>query len=70
MFALRLDPEIEDKLTKLAKKTGRSKSHYAKLAIERFLEDCADYLLAVKRLEESDELISLKEMKKRLGLSV
>jgi RHH-type transcriptional regulator, rel operon repressor / antitoxin RelB len=39
MLALRLPVEIEKRLDSLAKKTGRSKSFYAREAILRHLED-------------------------------
>ncbi|MGH9368791.1 MAG: TraY domain-containing protein, partial [Thermoanaerobaculia bacterium] len=38
MLALRLPPKVEKRLEALARKTGRTKSHYAKLAIVEFLE--------------------------------
>ena len=43
MLALRLRAEIEQRLDALAKKTGRSKSYYAREAILRQLEDIEDY---------------------------
>ena len=53
----------------LAKATGRSKSYYAKKAIEEYLEEREDYLLAISRLEDpTDEVISLDEIRRRLGL--
>lgn len=71
MLALRLSPEIEKRLEALARKTGRSKSYYAKRAIIEFLEDHEDYLLALgmlERLEHGESTISLEELEKRLGL--
>ena len=71
MLALRLPPEIEQRLEALAKKTGRSKSYYAKRAIVEFIEDQEDYLLALaalERLERGETTISLEELEKRLGL--
>ena len=50
MLALRLPPEIEQRLDALAKKTGRSKSYYAREAILRQIEDIEDYYLARRRL--------------------
>jgi hypothetical protein len=44
MLALRLPPEIEARLDALAKKTGRSKSYYAREAILRQIKDIEDYL--------------------------
>ena len=39
---LRLPPEIEARLDALARKTGRSKSYYAREAILRQIEDIED----------------------------
>jgi len=52
MLAIRLPPEIEARLEKLAKATGRSKTYYAREAIEEHLADLEDIYLAEKRLEE------------------
>ncbi len=69
MLAIRLPKEVEDKLTALAKKTGRSKTFYATQAILEHLADIEDYYLAVTRLENGLPGISLAEMEKRLGLA-
>jgi RHH-type rel operon transcriptional repressor/antitoxin RelB len=50
MLALRLPPEIEKRLDALARKTGRTKSFYAREAIVRQIEDIEDYYLAKRRL--------------------
>ncbi|HUY14638.1 MAG TPA: ribbon-helix-helix domain-containing protein [Terriglobia bacterium] len=63
-----MEPELEAKLEKLAKKTGRSKSYYAKEAIRQFLEDREDYLLGLAVLERKEPTISLEELERRLGL--
>lgn len=68
MLALRLPPEIEQRLEKLAQKTGRTKSYYAKKAITEFLQDEEDYLLALTRLEKNNPRISLEEVERQLGL--
>ncbi len=68
MLALRLSPEIEQRLEKLAQKTGRTKSYYAKKAITEFLQDEEDYLLALTRLEKGNPRISLEEVERQLGL--
>jgi RHH-type rel operon transcriptional repressor/antitoxin RelB len=46
MLAIRLDAEIEARLSALAKKTGRTKTFYAKQAILEHLEDMEDLYLA------------------------
>lgn len=68
MLAVRLPNVLEQKLDNLTKKTGRSKSYYVRQAIEQFLEEREDYLLAVARLEEKNPRITINEMEKRLGL--
>lgn len=52
MLAIRLPKEIEDRLTVLAKITGRTKTFYAKEAILTHLDDLEDIYLAEKRVEE------------------
>ena len=68
MLALRLPNDLEKRLDALAKKTGRSKSYYARLAIEEFLQDQEDYLLAINRLEKDLPGIPIDEVERRLGL--
>ena len=46
MLALRLKPELENRLEALAQKTGRTKTFYATKAIEQQLDDMEDYYLA------------------------
>ena len=50
MLALRLPPEIEARLDALAKRTGRTKSYYAREAILEHLEDLEDYYIAEDRI--------------------
>ena len=68
MLAVRLDPETEDKLNRLAHETGRSKSYYVKQAIENFLEEREDYLLALAVLERDEPRRPIAEVRKELGL--
>jgi RHH-type transcriptional regulator, rel operon repressor / antitoxin RelB len=46
MLALRLPPDIEARLEAVAKRTGRTKSFYAREAILEYLEDLEDLYLA------------------------
>jgi RHH-type rel operon transcriptional repressor/antitoxin RelB len=68
MLAIRLDPEIESRLERLAKKTGRTKTYYAREAILEHLEDLEDIYLASHRLEERAKTYSAAEVKHELGL--
>jgi len=63
MLAVRLDPDMEEELNKLSKETGRSKSYYVKQAIENYLEDREDYLLALSVLEKKEPRKSIKEVR-------
>lgn len=69
MLAIRLTPDIEKRLEALAKKTGRSKTYYAREAIMEHLEDMEDYYLALARVEKNLPALNLEEMEKRLGLA-
>ena len=63
MLALRLPAEIEARLDALAKRTGRTKSYYARQAILEHLEDIEDAHLADERIRtDTGERISLEEM--------
>jgi RHH-type rel operon transcriptional repressor/antitoxin RelB len=68
MLTVGLPPRLEARLNRLAKRTGRTKAYYARKAIEDFLEDQEDYLIALSRLEEKLPGIPLEEVVKRLGL--
>jgi RHH-type rel operon transcriptional repressor/antitoxin RelB len=65
MLALRLPPDIEKRLAALAKKTGRTKSFYAREAILQHLEDLEDGYLALQRLQANEPRISLEDLRKR-----
>jgi len=45
MLAIRLSPDIEERLDQLSKKTGRTKTYYAREAIVEYLDDLEDYYL-------------------------
>ncbi len=67
MLIVRLSPELEARLNKLAKRTGRPKAYYAKRAIAEFLDEQEDYLIAASRLEDQIPSISLDKVVKRRG---
>jgi len=68
MLAIRLDQEIEDRLTQLAHKTGRTKTFYARQAILEHLEDLEDAHLALDRLKRPERIYSAAEVKRALEL--
>ncbi len=70
MLAVRLDPDLEARLTAVAKRTGRSKSYYARQAIEDKIEELEDIAAAeeVLRTYDPTKNVSLAEVRRRLGL--
>ena len=69
MLAIRLSPEIENRLERLAKKTGRTKTFYAREAILEHLEDLEDIYLISKRLERPAKTHSAEEVKHEPDIS-
>jgi RHH-type rel operon transcriptional repressor/antitoxin RelB len=72
MLAIRLPQSVEKRLEKLARRTGRTKSFYAREAIVQHLEDLEDLYLAERALERirngEDNAIPLEEVMKRHGM--
>jgi RHH-type rel operon transcriptional repressor/antitoxin RelB len=63
MLAIRLPADIEKRLDDLAKKTGRTKTFYARQAILEHLEDLEDIYLAEKILaDDKAEWVGLEEV--------
>jgi len=69
VIAVRLPPQVEKRLARLARRTGRSKTYYVREAILQHLDDLEEYYLAVRRLEENLPGIPLEEVERRLGLA-
>lgn len=72
MLAIRLPDSIEKRLTKLAKRTGRTKTFYAREAILRYIEDLEDIYDAERAWERilsgKDKTIPLEDVMKRYGM--
>ena len=70
MLAIRLDDEIEKRLARLAEKTGRTKTFYARAAILAHLDDLEDFYLAEERMRDfrAGDAIPLADLKVELGL--
>ena len=68
MLAIRLDPQTEKRLDALAKKTGRTKTFYAREAILEHLEDLEDVYLAKQSLKRGGRIYTADEIKGELGL--
>lgn len=67
MLALRLPRDIEERLAELARKTGRTKSYYAREAILAHLDDLEDAYIARSRLKSDRARVSLEELETELG---
>jgi RHH-type rel operon transcriptional repressor/antitoxin RelB len=68
MFSLRLKPETESRLERLAKKTGRTKSSHVREAIEEHLAELELAYLALSRKKKPGKTYSADEIKRALGL--
>ena len=72
MLAIRLPADIEERLERLAERTGRTKTFHAREAILRHLEDLEDVYLAEQRLVElragRSRTFTLDEVARELGL--
>lgn len=70
MLAVRLDADLESRLTAVAKRTGRSKSFYARQAIEEKIEELEDIALLEEALRDPDagQRVSLEDVIRELGL--
>jgi RHH-type transcriptional regulator, rel operon repressor / antitoxin RelB len=72
MLAIRLPPEIEARLAELARRTGRTKSFYAREAILHHLDKLEDLYLAESRFEDlregRSESVPLNDLIRRYGV--
>ncbi len=72
MLAIRLPATLEKRLDRLAKRTGRTKTYYAREAILQYLDDLEDIYLAEKELEAvrsgRSRTVPLEKIMRRYGL--
>jgi RHH-type transcriptional regulator, rel operon repressor / antitoxin RelB len=72
MLAIRLPATIEKRLDHLAKRTGRTKTYYAREAILQYLDDLEDVYLAEKELQAvrsgRSRTVPLGKIMRRYGL--
>ena len=54
MLAIRLSKEMEARMNRLAKRTGRTKTFYARQALEEHIGDLEDLYVAEARLADID----------------
>lgn len=67
-ISLRVPDDIHEMLEEIAEDTDRSKSYIILKAIAKYLDEYAEYQIALDRLnDKDDEIVSSKEMRKKLA---
>jgi len=67
--SIRLPDDMADTLKSLSETIDRSKAYIIKKALQAYLEDYSDYLIAQERLnDKNDKVISCDEMRELIGL--
>lgn len=64
----RISEELDQWLSMLAKETDRNKGYIIRKAIENYIEEKADLLIALSRIEKNEETISIDELRKKYDL--
>jgi len=68
-ITVRVPDNLVDQLDELAVSLERSRAYLVKKAMEMYLSEYAEYLIAVERLrDKDDDIISSQEMKNLLGI--
>ena len=70
MLALRLPADLEKRLDDLARRTGRTKSFYAREAIAEHLADLEDAYLAEQRLRDNPEFVEFDDVLRDLNIEL
>lgn len=67
--SVRLPDELSDQLEQLSEEIHRNKTYIITSALQKYLDEYADYQVALDRLrDKDDQIISSEEMRKSLGL--
>jgi RHH-type rel operon transcriptional repressor/antitoxin RelB len=62
--SIRLPDDMADSLKSLSETIDRSKAYIIKKALQAYLEDYSDYLIALERLnDKNDKVVSSEEMR-------
>lgn len=67
MLAVDLSKDLDARLERLSRRTGKPKAEYIQ-AVAEFIEDLEDAAIAEERLRENLPPISADEMERRLAL--
>ncbi|OGO95491.1 MAG: anti-toxin [Coxiella sp. RIFCSPHIGHO2_12_FULL_44_14] len=68
MLAVRLPDDVEKRLDRLSKKTGRTKTYYVREAVLEHLEELEDIYFSLERLEKPEKRWSLEGLEKEADL--
>lgn len=69
VFTMRLPEELSSELDELARTLDRPRSYLIRKALEEYIEEYEDYLIALERWnDKNDEIISGKNLRDALGL--
>jgi predicted DNA-binding protein len=69
-ITVRVPDNLANQIDELAVSLERSRAYLVKKAVEMYLSEYADYLIALERLrDKDDDIISAKEMRHSLGIS-
>jgi RHH-type transcriptional regulator, rel operon repressor / antitoxin RelB len=68
MIAVHLPHDIDERLSALARETGRTKTTLAREAILEYIDDLEDAYLAEARARKNRKTISLEGVERQLGL--
>jgi len=67
--SIRLPDDMADTLKSLSETIDRSKAYIIKKALQAYLEDYSDYLIAQERLnDKNDRVVSSEEIRVLIGL--
>jgi len=73
MINFRVDEAINDRLERMARLTGRTKTWYIREAVSEYLDDMEDIYLAdqvMERVEQGEENVhALEDLERELGLA-
>jgi len=64
----KITDEVNALLSSLSSETNRSKGYIMQRAIEAYIEEKSDVLIALARIEQGDSRISLDEIEKKYDL--
>jgi len=69
IITIRLPEEVSEKLDDLSLEIRRKKSFIIKSALEQYLDEYADYQIALDRLKDKqDKIITSEDLRKELGI--